>query len=256
MENPIIGVLGGMGPYAGIDLVSKIFDETRADSDDQHLPVALLSYGHRIADRSAFVFGDTEVNPGYAIAEVGEELAQLGARVGGIACNSAHAPVIYDVVQHQLHRHEIRLLHLINETIYFIREVLPSAQQIGCLSTFSVHRFGLYKKALEKAGLTAIMPTDTVAKEVVHRAIYDRSWGIKAVSNPCHPKAVAMVRQAIEHVQQRGADAVILGCTELPLAVTTHDGAACIDPARALARALIRETFPEKLRPVHESIAL
>ncbi|MDE2956578.1 MAG: amino acid racemase [Bacteroidota bacterium] len=250
MDFPIIGVLGGMGPYAGLDLVSRIFDETRAASDREHLPVALLSYGHRITDRSGFVFGQTDINPGYAIAELALELERLGAAVGGIACNSAHAPVIFDLVQQKLRGRSIRILHLIGETVRFISETRPDACRIGCLSTYSVHQHGLYQHAVEAAGLEAILPADSVAEEVVHRAIYDPIFGIKAISNPCTEKAISLVRQAITHVQNRGADAVILGCTELPLAVPPATCTVCIDPARALARALIRETSPQKLKPL------
>ena len=255
MDCPIIGVLGGMGPYAGIDLVSRIFDETRAASDSEHLPVALLSFGHRIADRSGFVFGQTKVNPGYAIGEVALELERLGAVVGGIACNSAHAPVIFDIVQHLLQGRKIRILHLIRETVRYIGETRPDARRIGCLSTYSVHQHGLYQHAIEAAGLEAILPTDSVAEEVVHRAIYDPAFGVKAISNPCTEMAVSLVRQAIAHVQDRGAEVVILGCTELPLAVAPSECTVCIDPARALARALIRETSPEKLKPLPEIVS-
>lgn len=250
MDYPIIGVLGGMGPYAGIDLVIRIFDETQAASDGEHLPVALLSYGHRIADRSGFVLGHIDVNPGYAIAEVAVELERLGARVGGIACNSAHAPAIFDVIQQQLRGHNIQILHLIRETVRYIGEALPSVRRIGCLSTYSVHQHGLYKNAVNAASLEAVMPSDAVAEHVVHRAIYDPNYGIKAVSNPCTATATNMVIQAIEHVQDRGAEAVILGCTELALAISIDEYDICIDPARALARALIRETSPDKLKPL------
>ena len=76
-NEPIIGVLGGMGPYAGLDLVRKIFDRTRAGVDQEHLPVALLSYAHRIQDRSAFLFDETTENPALAIAEVARQLDGL-----------------------------------------------------------------------------------------------------------------------------------------------------------------------------------
>jgi aspartate racemase len=59
------------------------------------------------------------------------------------------------------------------------------------------------------------------------------------------------VLSAIRHLADLGAQAVVLGCTELPLAVeeATVLGLPVIDPAVALARALIRETHPEKLKP-------
>ena len=94
------------------------------------------------------------------------------------------------------------------------------------------------------------MPDDHIAEHAVHRAIYDPHFGIKAVSNPCTKEATELVLKGIKHVHERGAEAVILGCTELPLAVPMDVAVTCIDPARALARALIRETSPQKLKPI------
>ena len=242
-----------MGPYAGLDLVEKIFAETDASTDQDHLPVALLSYSHRIADRTAFVFGHTSDNPGHAIAEVACELASLGIQVAGMPCNSAHAPMIFEVVSRSLAGTNLRILHLIDETVRHVREFSPTAQHIGCLSTLSVHRLGLYRNAVEAAGLTPVMCDDHVAEHVVHRAIYDKDWGIKACSKPVTRQAQKLVLQGIHHVRERGAEAVILGCTELPLAVTEVEGILCVDPVRALARALIRETTPSKLKPLHQS---
>ena len=65
-----IGVVGGVGPYAGLDLVRKLFDHTRADCDQGHLPVMLLSFPDRIADRPAFLLRGAAVNPGEAIGEI------------------------------------------------------------------------------------------------------------------------------------------------------------------------------------------
>ena len=61
----------------------------------------------------------------------------------------------------------------------------------------------------------------------------------------------------IRHLRERGADAVILGCTELPLAIPEpeFEGIPLIDSTDVLARALIRETYPEKLRPLAEAVA-
>src|SRR5690606_41469903 len=101
-QERIIGVIGGMGPYAGLDLVRKIFDHTAASRDQDHLPVALLSYPGRIRDRSLFLLRATEedsgVNPAEAIAGIALELDRLGATVAGIPSNTAHAPAILDVV--------------------------------------------------------------------------------------------------------------------------------------------------------------
>ncbi len=59
-----------------------------------------------------------------------------------------------------------------------------------------------------------------------------------------------MLLDATEHLAARGAEAVILGCTELPLAVpeAMHAGVPLVNSTRALARALIAATHPAKLR--------
>ncbi len=250
MEIPVIGIIGGMGPQAGLDLAAKVIAQTRAVTDQDHLPMALLSYGHLIGDRSSYVFGEPIPNPGIAIASVARELSNLGVQVAGIPCNSAHAPQIFDELTRVLKDTRIRILHLIQETIRHIQETLPDMTRIGCLSTLSVHRLGLYRSALEDAGYTPVMPTDEVAEQVVHRAIFDPGFGIKAQSAPVTDQAQAMILSAVDHCCSRGAEAVILGCTELPLAVSHARDVPLIDPALALARALIRETSPQKLAPL------
>jgi aspartate racemase len=253
-QDNVIGVIGGMGPYAGLDLVEKIFDQTQAVTDQEHLPVALLSYPERIDDRSAFLFGRSQTNPALAIAAILRRLEGAGAVVAGMPCNTAHAAPIYGCILEDLARtgHRIRLLHLIEETVGFVRATWPELGRIGVLSTVAVHHFRLYRDALERAGLEAVVPEAAVREQVVNPAIFDPAFGIKAQGNPPTARARQNLLDAIQHVKAAGAEAVILGCTELPLAVPepTVDGLPMIDPAVALARALIQATYPEKLRPL------
>ena len=65
-----IGVLGGVGPYAGLDLMRKIFDQTEASCDQEHLSVIQYSLSEHIIDRTRFLLGETDENPGEAIGEI------------------------------------------------------------------------------------------------------------------------------------------------------------------------------------------
>ncbi len=252
-SEPLIGVVGGMGPYAGLDLVQKIFDQTRASKDQEHVPVAMLSYAHRIQDRSKFLFGEVAENPADAIATVARQLDELGATVAGIPCNSAHAPPIYDAVLNQLcaSGQAIRPVHMIEEAARYARDAAHGIRRVGALSTLGTYRLRLYHQAIATAGFEPVMPDETHA-ELVHRAIYDPAFGIKTLSNPVTDAARRHLLDAIDHLRARGAEAVMLGCTELPLALPerTINGTLLIDPTLALARALIRETYPEKLKPI------
>jgi len=251
---PVIGVLGGMGPAAGVDLVSKIIEQTDARTDHEHLPVALLSYPERIIDRSTFLFGDTDTNPAYAMAEIARQLEAVGAVVVGIPCNTAHAPAILDVVEAELERtgHTIRVLNMIEETAVFMTEHMPHVGSVGTLSTLAVYELGLHRIPLEEAGFSVVVPDDHVKKEIVDRTIFDTEFGLKAQTNPVTDTARRNLVAAIDHLVAKGADAVVLGCTELPLApmVEERDDVLLVDPADILARALIRETSPASLVPL------
>lgn len=250
--NDLIGVIGGMGPYAGLDLVRKIFDATTAQADQDHLPVALLSCSGALPDRSRFLDGCSDENPAEAIAEVALRLSAMGAVVAGMPCNTAHAPAIFDPVLATLEARgcPLRLLHMIDVAVEAVGARTSGLQRIGVLSTAAVHRLGLYRTRLEAAGLEPVLPEADVQERLVSPAIYDPVWGIKAQSHPVTPQARQCLIEAIDHLARRGAEAVILGCTELPLAVPEPRLGALtvIDPTAALARALIRETYPSKLR--------
>src|SRR5690606_12170827 len=114
-ERNAIGVVGGLGPYAGLDLVKKIFDHTSAATDQEHLPVALISYPGQIPDRSSYIADQTKPNPVPALADILRRLEDAGCVVAGMPCNTAHAPVIFDVLQETMAREgrRIRLLNMI-----------------------------------------------------------------------------------------------------------------------------------------------
>ncbi len=250
-QDKIIGVIGGMGPYAGVDLVRKIFDLTDAHTDQEHLPVSLLSFPGWIRDRSAFLFENSGENPAHAIFEIAMRLDALGAVVVGIPCNTAHAPPIFDVIERKLEEAgaRLRIIHLIRETATFIRQSAQGVERIGVLSTLAVYRLKLYSQALSEVGLTPIVPDANVQENIVNRTIFDPSFGIKAQANPVSLIARQSLLNAIEHLREKGAEAVILGCTELPLAIPEHevDSTLIVDPTEVLARALIRETYPDRI---------
>lgn len=250
-QDNVIGVIGGMGPYAGLDLVRKIFDMTEASTDQEHLPVALLSFPGRICDRSTFLFDGTGENPGEALARIALQLNDLGAVVVGIPCNTAHAPSILDVVQRRLDEAgaRVKLLHMIEEAVRHINRETENLERIGILSTLAVYRLRLYGRALEAEGFEPILPDENVQENIVNRTIFDPSYGIKAQANPVSGIARQSLLNAIEHLKEKGAQAVILGCTELPLAIPEEevDAVPVIDPTAVLARALIRESHPDRM---------
>ena len=246
----IIGIVGGMGPAAGIDLFEKILRATNARSDDEHLPVVMMSYPREIPDRTTFLLEGTGPNPADSIYTIIRNLESAGASAVGIPCNTAHAPPILDVVKEQLANvgSGIRLISMIAETVTHVAGVLPPGGQIGVLSTQAVRDLRIYAQPLSEAGFGIIRPSSEVQERLVTPAIFSRRFGLKAV-NPPTDRARQSVLEALQHVTDQGAEAVILGCTELPLAVpiTEYRGRPLVDPTLLLALALIRATYPEML---------
>lgn len=251
MHTGIIGIVGGVGPYAGLDLTRKIFDQTEASRDQDHLPVVLFSLPGSIADRTRFLLGEIEENAGDAIGEILLKLATAGATVAGIPCNTAHSPRILEPALLMLREAgtDVRFVHMIDEVIRWIREQLPEATRIGVLSTLGTYETGLYQDALLGAGLEPLFP-DAAGRQRVQEAISSPVYGIKAQSSPVTPEARRVLEAEAEQLAEQGAQGIILGCTELPLALTAPDvrGVPLIDATHVLARALILAFAPEKLK--------
>ena len=243
----MIGVLGGMGPQAGIDLVDKITAETLATRDQDHLPVMLLSLP-QVPDRTAWLADSSAPDPAPAIADGFLRLEAAGAGVAAMACNTAHTPALFDRVLDLLDHAgaTIDVLHLIEETVSGIVHEHPSVKRVGILGTHGTLSSGTYHAVLERRGFDIVAPSDT---DRLTRAIYDPELGIKANAESIPAFATQEVLDAIRELAQIGAEVVILGCTELPLAVRASevDGLPIVDPGRMLARALIRRIDPEKL---------
>ena len=251
MNNDVIGVVGGMGPFAGLDLARKIFAHTKALSDQEHFSIALLSYPKLIEDRTSFLLGETSTNPADAIFSIIERLEYVGARVVGIPCHTAHSPQILGIIVKKLKKagSQIKLIHMLDEVRMYILENHPQINDIGLLSTTGTYRSKIYEHLFKDNGINVILANDIV-QDFVHNAIYDPEYGIKARSFPVTKTARSKLMEGIEYLQEQGAKAIILGCTEISYALTSENigKSIMIDPTQILARALIREIDESKLK--------
>jgi aspartate racemase len=250
-KRPIIGIIGGVGPYAGLDLVRKIYGATAASRDQDHLDLLMASCPRLIPDRTAYLLGNGGENPAEGILSCVATLYAGGARLFGIPCNTAHSERIMGVVRSSLAERyrDAVLVDMLAATGRVAAELCPGGI-VGLLATKGTHRSGVYRTYLDAVGLTLIEPpSDEI--EAVHRSIFDDKWGIKAQSDPPTEKACRILAHAARALCDRGAHAIILGCTEIPLAL--HDytfDVPLIDAGLCLARELVRQTAPEMLRPM------
>lgn len=254
----MIGIVGGVGPYAGIDLLDNIYSNTLASKDQDYINSLLFSLSSKIQDRTEYLLGNVVENPGHSIVEIILTLENSGATVVGIPCNTAHSAKIFSVIMEELDKNDskVRLLHMIDETITFIETHFYHFSKIGVLSTTGTYKYELYKNALESRGYQSLEPSNQMQEEIVHPAIYHPDYGIKSTTRPFHHKARQNLEIAIDDLKRQGAEAVILGCTEIPLVIKeeTISGLTLINPTRVLARALIEQVDAEKLKPFFNPI--
>ncbi len=246
----IIGIVGGVGPYAGLDLARNIFNETIAGKDQEHLPVTLMSIPEKIEDRTEYLLGKTTTNPAYAVSKIILQLENAGCTVIGIPCNTMHAPEIFNVIKNELKKagSHIRLINMIDEVVQFISHFYPEIHKIAVLSTTGTYKTGIYYHKLKAAGLEPIIHADEL-QAGIHKAVYDAEFGIKARSKNPSKKAKKILENGISRLKDQGAEGIILGCTEIPYALpyTFLYNIPLLNPTQILARSLIHHTYPDRL---------
>ncbi|MGE4062281.1 MAG: aspartate/glutamate racemase family protein [Rhodospirillaceae bacterium] len=202
MGTGFLGVLGGMGPLATADFLRKLVKKTPAEVDQGHIPILL--YGDcTTPDRTASVLGTGPSPLPHLLAGI-RFLNEQGARAICIPCNSAHC--WYDDMQAAS---KAPLLHIVKASALQVRTKNPKATKVGVLSTLGTHRMGIYRKTLAELGYDVIAPREHEFETLISPAIAmnkANNWG----------EAEPLYDAAADALWQRGAEIIVLGCTEIP----------------------------------------
>jgi aspartate racemase len=251
----IIGVIGGVGPQAGLDFAQKIFANTKAKKDQDHLNCILISCSSIIPDRTGFLLKGANVqstkeeeNPAFGMFESARRIYMAGARIAAVACNTAHADKIFSpfcsLVQKSLP--DMKIFNMLEICAAYVKE--SQISRLGLLATIGTHKSRVYHEYFKEENGFLLIEPDSAGQNNIHEAIYSEDFGIKAQSQKISPTAIERINQEIIALSEKGADAIILGCTELPLAAQNlKSSVPLIDPGLITARRLIALTAPEKL---------
>lgn len=238
---PVIGIVGGMGPDAGVYLAHQITELTRSGVDQGHVDMILASFPGRIADRTEFVLGRVEENPAHSINAVIDLLANAGASLVGMACNTAHAgPIFSEIERHVGEQHPtVRLVSMVESVKAELTAMSPRGEVVvlGTLGTFDAD---IYGEALRDSDWSARYLDSHSKRERLHRLIYEPVWGLKATGAAMSERAADELQWAIAEGSGLG-DVVLLACTELSMAVDPgrYDAGSVIDSSYALAKRLV-----------------
>jgi len=222
-----------MGPAATADFYQKIIQATPASGDQDHLKVLILSNPH-IPDRTAAISGDGP-DPLPALVESAQVLARAGCDFIAIPCVTAH--FFYDPLQRAV---PIPILHIVGETVTTVVKEYPECRRLGLLATTGTLASRLFESYFEPRGLQILLPDPGVQASTVMEAIYAVKHG-EALDRPRR-----LIQEAAAHLERQGAEAIIAGCTEVPLILRDGDlSIPVIDPTWILAKAAVRRAMGE-----------
>lgn len=221
-----IGIIGGMGPLATADLFEKIIRHTKASCDQEHLHI-LIDNNTAIPDRTAALLRGGE-DPLPQMYESAKRLEEDGADCLIMPCNTAH--YFHQKLQKRL---RVPLLNMIELTCQALHS--QKITRAGLLATSGTIETEVYQRVARQFSLELLLPRPE-EQACVMDMIYS---GVKAGRADYDPQKVF---QAVERILSEGAQTMILGCTELPLAVQMyHIQFPSIDPTLELAKGAIRQ---------------
>src|SRR5665647_331339 len=227
----IVGVLGGMGPAATADFYTKLVVSTPAKTDQEHLAVVIWA-DPMVPDRTEALLNGGE-DPTPWLINGAKVLRDAGATIIVVPCNTAHAfltPVIAAV--------DVPFLHMIAETSNRIAQLKPTVRVVGLLSTTGTQASRLYQDSLAKEEIDVITPNSVEQESLVMAAIK----AIKAGENG--PQATHLLARAAQKLVTCGAQAILAGCTEIPLALRdVRFAVPIVDPTQVLVDAVIAKGY-------------
>lgn len=216
-----LGVIGGLGPMATAYFLELLIRMSDARTDQEHIEVILHSKP-QIPDRTRYILGLSPENPQPFMAEIGKGLVSQGAEMIAIPCITAH------YFQKQLEEQiGVHIINAIEETALHLKEA--GVSKAGIMATDGTVESGLFQKTFSEYGISCEIPDREGQKQVMH-LIYEN---VKAGK----PVELSRFEEVFAELTGKGAQAVLLACTELSLIKRDYPvGAGILDVMEVLAR--------------------
>lgn len=232
-----LGLIGGLGPAATVDLYDKIVKATPAKNDQEHFKV-VIEQNPQIDDRTACLLNGGP-DPTIAMYNCAKRLERDGCDYIIIPCNTAHA-----FLPRMLRHLSVPFIDMQQTMLDEIKAKFGDDARVGLMATSGTIATGIYGKKAEKMGMKMYTP-DEDHQQSVMKAIYGPK-GAKAgfTTGECYDD---LYRGAEYLVKTYDCNVLILGCTELPLIFHETDDfevagkkVAIVDPTATLARKCVK----------------
>ena len=220
-EKPVLGVIGGLGPMATAFFMELITEMTDAKTDQEHLEMIVCS-APSIPDRTRYILDNTQESPLPRMLEIGTFLADQQVTAIAIPCVTAH--YFFRELEAGI---AVPIINGAGETVAHLKA--HGITRVGIMATSGTVQSGVFHRELERLGMEAIVPSDRRQADVMH-LIFDN---IKAGL----PADMERFNAVSAELRQKGAQAIILGCTELSLIKRDHPiGPGFVDAMEVLAQ--------------------
>lgn len=221
-NDKVIGILGGMGPEATIDIFTDIVQHTKIKNDNDHLRI-IIDNNPKLPSRQDAILKGGE-NPGPAMADTAKNIEQAGADFIILGANTAH--YFYPYVKEAV---EIPVLHIIGETVLATMKAVENIKKVGILATKGAMKTGMFQSEFDEHNI-AVVPVPESIQDLIHNAVFSfRSEGL-------NDKNLSMIEEAASFLTKQGAEAIIMGCTEIPLILNTQKvSVEVINPNKVIA---------------------
>lgn len=196
-----LGVIGGLGPMATAYYMELMIRMTDAKRDQEHPEIIVLNIP-TIPDRTAYILGRSQESPLEPMVELGKQLKNMGATVLATPCITAH--YFHEALQDGI---GLPLIHGIRCTAQTLRAA--GVRKVGLMATDGTVQSGIFQRQVEELGMELVLPGEE-GQQGVMTLIYDQ---VKAGLEP----DMALFASIREELRRKGAQAVVLGCTELSL---------------------------------------
>lgn len=221
----IVGILGGMGPEATVDLMQRIISLTPATDDLDHIR-CIVDNNPKVPSRIKAIIEGIGEDPGPCMADMGRRLETWGADFLVIACNTAHH--YYQAVQDAVN---IPVIHIVGLVTDHLIQKYPEHKRIGMLASPAVAMTGLYTKRFQSKGLIDIWPKPEVQQQMLEV--------IKSVKKgESGPEVTNRYKNICRHLAEQGATLAVVACTELS-ALDCNLPIPAVDAAQVLAQEIV-----------------
>jgi aspartate racemase len=229
MEDKSVGIMGGMGPEATVDLMLRVIQATPAKDDADHIRM-IVDNDPKLPSRIKALLEGTGESPAPYLADMARRLESWGADFLAIPCNTAH--YYYEDVQSAV---GIPVLNMIELTTSRVVGDNPGIRRVGLLAATAVLKTGLYSKSLGRHGVTDVYPSADLQDRlmVVIRTVKTGRYGQKETD---------VLGAVANYLVAQGAQALVIACTELSLIGKTVDSEVRLyDASQVLAETIVQK---------------